>query len=150
MRGNEHAVYAVKKSIQKNGWIDLPAEGTSMFPLIQRGNVCRFVVCGTSELEKGDVVLFQAADHRLVAHRFLGVKKNSRYIRYLFKGDTNLGADTPVTDDHIIGRLLFIRKGNRTMHTGGPFFFIWRIIVLSFPPISSFLRAFLNYKEAGK
>lgn len=147
---NKGTFFAIQKAIHRNGWIDLPADGTSMFPLIKRGNICRFVLCETSELKKGDVVLFQAAGDQLVAHRFLGIERSSRQRRYLFKGDTNLGADAPVTADHIIGRLLFIRKGNRTMHTAGLLFELWRRVVLTFPLVSSFLRAYLNKKEAEK
>lgn len=150
MKINKGTLFAIKKAIQRNGWIELPADGTSMFPLIKRGSICRFALCEASALKKGDIVLFQAAGDQLVAHRFLEIKKNGRHMRYLFKGDTNLGMDAPVTDDRIIGKLIFIRKGNRTMHTTGLIFLLWCRIVLAFPIVSSLLRSFLNKKEAQK
>ena len=55
---DEETIHFFKSVIRKNEYLDLPAEGTSMFPFIQEGDICRFCECDPLRLKKGDVVLF--------------------------------------------------------------------------------------------
>ncbi len=137
----------MKEIIQKRGWIDLPADGTSMYPLIKKGNICRFVACKTSAIKKGDVILFQTKNGTLVAHRFLKSNYHLNQVEYLFKGDTNLGMDEPIKDEKIIGKLVLINKGKININMSDVYAFAWCKIILFFPISSALLRGYLNKKS---
>jgi signal peptidase len=147
MKVKSKTTYLIKEVIQKRGWIDLPADGTSMYPLIKKGNICRFVSCKTSTMKKGDIILFQTENGTLVAHRFLKSHYNSNQVEYLFKGDTNLGLDEPIKDEKIIGRLVLINKGKMNVKVTNLYAFAWCKVILFFPILSALLRNYINKKE---
>jgi signal peptidase len=137
----------MKGIIRKKGWIDIPAYGTSMFPLIKKGNICRFASCEKTRIKKGDVLLFQTQHGNLVAHRFV---ESINQEKYLFKGDTNLGKDEPVSYEKIIGKLVLIRKEKINIKSTNIFVFLWSKMIITFPMLSAFLRMYLNKKESRK
>lgn len=134
----------LKSMIHKNGWLDLPAEGDSMFPLIKKEDICRFFPFDPYSLKRGDIILFWNQKGQLVAHRFY---KMDRQQFYIFKGDTNLGYDEPVQQDRILGKLDSIRKNRRTVTVKGLSAYIWGELILSFPALSGLLRTYLNWKK---
>ncbi|MBT2642221.1 hypothetical protein J7I80_08290 [Bacillus sp. ISL-41] len=135
------------RTIQKEGWLELPATGNSMFPYIQKGDKCRFVPCDPSALNKGDVVLFLSSSNQLIAHRFVK-RTESQHIhnKFVFKGDTNLGFDQPVENCRLIGKLTYVKKKHVTFTSDDVMARIWAYLILAFPIISSFLRRYLNGK----
>lgn len=136
-----------KSKINNDGYIELPAEGNSMFPLIHRGDKCNFISCSPLNLEKGDIVLFHSKSHQLVAHRFYYQKGSGDTDLYYFKGDTNLGFDQPVTGDRIIGKLAFIQKGTKKVPIKNFSFSLWGWLIISIPVLSGWLRRYLNRKD---
>lgn len=141
----------LQKTIQKEGWLELPATGNSMFPYIQKGDKCRFVPCNPSSLNKGDVILFLSPSNQLIAHRLVK-KMESPYIqhKFLFKGDTNLGFDQPVENFRIIGKLASVKKNHLMFTPDDVLARIWANLILKFPLISSFLRRYLIAKTKNK
>lgn len=139
---DEHTVELLKSTIEKNGWLELPAFGNSMFPLIQEGNFCRFVPFTPSSVKKGDIILYSSHDDQLVAHRFVG-EKNSLY---LLKGDTNLGFDQPVKEKQIVGKLISIQKRHLKITSDHFLAYLWGRLLLRCPVLSWILRKYLNRK----
>lgn len=134
----------VQSVVKRSGSIELPAQGDSMFPLIQEGDTCRFRSCLPSSLKKGDIVLFCSSDEKLVAHRLSHTMSLNQQIRFFFKGDTNLGFDEPVSQNQIIGKLVFIQKENMKVRANNPLAYMWGKLIFLIPGLSGLLRSYLN------
>lgn len=134
----------IKEVIRKHGWVELPAEGTSMYPLIKQGNICRFVPCEAMKLKKGEIILFHTLSGSLVAHRLLSVESINEQVTYLLKGDTNFGLDEPVGQEQLIGKLTSINKGKYRIKLPSLSVYVWSQMILLFPILTVFLRAYLN------
>lgn len=134
----------IKEVIRKQGWVELPAEGTSMYPLIKQGNICRFVPCEAMKLKKGEIILFHTLSGSLVAHRLLSVESINEQVTYLLKGDTNFGLDEPVGQEQLIGKLTSINKGKYRIKLPSLSVHVWSKMILLFPILTVFLRAYLN------
>lgn len=140
MQIDQDTLTLFKHVIKKEGWIELPSSGNSMFPIIKEGNICRFSSCTPGAIKKGDIILFYTLQGQLIAHRFY---KTDRTL-YYFKGDTNLGFDEPIESRQILGRLEAIYKKSRKVLPETLIPTLWGKIILSFPYISSILQRYLN------
>ncbi|MFD0829818.1 S24/S26 family peptidase [Neobacillus sp. M.A.Huq-85] len=136
----------LKKTIDKNGWLELPAYGNSMYPFIRQGNHCRFVPCQPLSLKKGEVILFHSQDGKLIAHRFIRTKMINQQQHFLFKGDTNLGFDQPIGEERILGRLVSVKKQHLKLSPDHISAKLWGKFILAFPGMSGILRKYLNRK----
>ncbi|MCQ6278875.1 signal peptidase I [Bacillus sp. EB600] len=136
----------LKNRIKKDGWLELPASGNSMFPLIQQGNICQFVPFAPSLVKKGDVILFCSLESQLIAHRFVGIKKEQNQTFYYLKGDTNLGLDQPIEEEQILGKLVSVQKHRLKIEADHFIAHFWGSMILSFPVLSGILRKHLNRK----
>lgn len=150
MPANLTSCYLLKEVIRKQGWVELPAEGTSMYPLIKQGNICRFVSCEAMKLKKGEIILFHTLSGCLVAHRLLSIESIHEQVTYVLKGDTNFGADEPVGQEQLIGKLASINKGKHRIKVPSVFVHIWSRMIVAFPILSVLLRAYLNRRCPGK
>lgn len=138
----------IMKVLRKYGEIELPAQGTSMYPLIKQGDICTFTSCKPTSLYKGDIALFISFNGKIVAHRFCRTEYINNKQYFLFKGDTNLGLDEPVYHEHIIGKLAYIQKRTKKIKATNFPLNSWSKMILTFPIISYWLRLYLNKKEA--
>lgn len=144
MQSNEEIISFLRRSIAKKGMLDLPSTGDSMYPFIKQGDICSFINCDSSQLKKGDIVLFWDLSGRLVAHRFHHREINKDETIYVFKGDTNLGLDQPVNQDRILGKLLLINRDKRKVYTQNLLAILWGKLILTVPVLSGILRSFLD------
>jgi signal peptidase I len=136
----------LQNTIRKDGWIELPSFGNSMYPFINQGNLCRFVHCQTAYLRKGDVILFYTQTGQLIAHRLVSIQIVNNQRIFQFKGDTNLGFDELIGEDQILGKLVSVQKKHRKLTPEGRLAKFWGGIILTFPAISGILRRYLNRK----
>ncbi|MBS2969634.1 hypothetical protein J9317_12745 [Metabacillus sp. KIGAM252] len=143
MPGNSAEEAVIRQYLKKHGRVDLPASGTSMFPYIRQGEICRFEKIDPFELKAGEVALFVSSEGKLIAHRFLKKEKHS----LIFKGDTNLGEDAPVLKDQVIAKLIEIHRGKKAKKSSFFWTIIWPAVVLGWPCIPLVLRKYLNYKR---
>ena len=137
----------INQSIRNKGWIDLPAEGTSMYPLIKNGDLCRFILCEPHSLKRADIALFYTRMGELVAHRFYYKQLSDDRIVFHFKGDTNLGFDGPVSEEQIIGKLTMIHRAQRKISVEKPAVFLWGKLIMTLPILSSLLNKYLHRKS---
>ncbi|MGQ5396156.1 MULTISPECIES: signal peptidase I [unclassified Paenibacillus] len=144
---SKEVIHLLTYAISKYGSIELPAQGNSMFPFIRKGDICRFIPCDASALKKGDIILFHTPTGQLIAHRYYELKPINNQMQYLFKGDTNLGFDMPVSREQIIGKLIQIQKNKRPILVTDWAAYFWGKLILAFPIISYLLRKYLNFKE---
>lgn len=140
MQVNETTIILLKRTIENQGWIELPSEGFSMYPFIRRGDVCRFGVFET--VSKGEILLFHTAEGRLVAHRYYKKKEE----HYFFKGDTNECMDSPVQKGQIIGKLISIKKKKMVVQMDRFFPKSYGFAVSSTHFTARFFRFFLRRK----
>jgi signal peptidase len=136
----------LKTTIKKDGWLELPSFGNSMYPFIQEGNLCRFVHCQTTLLKKGDVILFYTKTGQLIAHRLVSIKIVNNQRLFELKGDTNLGFDQLIGEDQILGKLVSVQKKHRILTPEGRFARFWGKVIITFPALSGILRRYLNRK----
>ncbi len=150
MQANDKQGHILKALIDRNGSLELPAEGMSMYPLIKKGDICQFTSIKHSPLRRGDIVLFESPANKLIAHRFL----NCAYIQeeecYIFKGDTNYGLDDLITGEKIIGKLVAIQKKSVIIQEKNVAAVLWGKLILAFPILSVLLRKYINYQEWKK
>lgn len=143
---DESTFNLLKSSINKDGWLTLPAYGNSMFPYIQQGDKCKFTPCEPASIKKGDVILFLSEKGKLVAHRFVQKKTINNKRIFLFKGDTNLGMDQPIEEGKILGRLLSIEKQKMKITSNHFIARLWGNLILKIPALSGILRRLINRK----
>lgn len=145
MQFNQDTVELLLITIKKYGWIDLPSYGTSMYPYIKKGNICRFVHFDEMNVKKGDILLYHTSSGQLIAHRLLSVlKQNNSKKQFILKGDTNLCPDEPINQNQIIGKLVTIVTTKRKIYANTFPSIIWSNIILSFPNVSKLLRYYLS------
>jgi signal peptidase len=100
----------VKARLEREGMVDIPSSGISMFPVIRSGDLCRFVPLGGKMPKPGDILLFADREGRLIGHRLLRVEHGPSGTRYILKGDTNRLPDEAVEADRILGVLASITR----------------------------------------
>lgn len=147
MLADLEAVHLISNVMKKHKWIDLPAQGSSMFPYIQDGDVCTFVTCSPAELQKGDTALYHTVQGKLVTHRFVKKQTINDDTFYMFKGDTNLGFDEPIRDQQVIGKLIYIKRRSKRVSAGSVRSILWSKAILSLPYLSQWLRSYLNSRD---
>ncbi|MDP4083191.1 MAG: signal peptidase I [Bacillota bacterium] len=137
----------LRAAITKEGWVELPAYGNSMYPLIQKGDICRFIFFKPSVVKKGDILLFQTTKGQLIAHRFYSTERINHMLYYITKGDTNLGFDNPILESQVVGRLVSIQKKHIILRQGNVLTALWGKMIQSFPLITGILRSYLNRND---
>lgn len=148
MQASREERHLLAHVMKKKGWVDLPSQGTSMFPFIMKGDICRFVSCEAADLLKGDIALFSAANGQLIAHRFYRSITIRDQLYYVFKGDTNLGFDEPIGAQDIIGKLICIRKKRSQIRVTHFIASIWSRLIVSFPVSSRLLRMYVSRRDS--
>lgn len=126
--------------LKKYGSIELPASGNSMYPLIKDGDICKFTTCDPSKLTKGDIVLFLSCQGKLLAHRFYRVTTVNNLPYFIFKGDTNLATDTPITEEYILAKLKYIKRGKDILSINNLLYLFWGKIIQSLPQLGYWIR----------
>ncbi len=144
MLGERHMMEAVQELIQKRGYIDIPSNGFSMYPLIPAGSLCRFEPFRMERLKVGDIVLFVAEHGVLVGHRYIGDGMMDGRIVLRCKGDSNVSEDPPVRLDQVVGIMVFIRKSGVTYRMHSRHAALWRWIALTYPSAALVIQAYLR------
>lgn len=147
MQFNSSEIHLLTTVLKKYGVIDLPAHGVSMYPLIKNGDICSFKVCNPYKLNKGDIALFISGSGQLVAHRFYRVSRENKKQLFLFKGDTNLGYDEPITAQQVIAKLTQIKRENKIARVTGITDKLWKHLLPIFPFFSAWIRLFLSLRS---
>lgn len=92
-------------------WI--PINGESMYPTFHTGDQV-LVDCQWDNLRRGDVCVFCQAD-KLVVHRVVRVEKTDDTHIFVTRGDNTTRSDAPVCADAVVGRVIALRRGERTV-----------------------------------
>jgi hypothetical protein len=101
----------------------IPITGNSMLPLIREGDQV-LVVHGRNSVRRGDVVVFRRQG-QLIAHRVLRIDDDEGQAAFLVKGD-NLSTFDPLVDPGaVLGRVLAVQRGNRSLALDSTSWRVW-------------------------
>lgn len=137
---------AVSKLLERNGELLMPSAGTSMFPLIKEGDICRFVVLQDEILRKGDILLV-ASEGKLIGHRLIRIDGQGEERRFVCKGDSNLQPDQPALRGQVLGTLAAIRKGRSSIEANRGLTRLWGAALLAIPGLSRGIRLYLRMRR---
>jgi len=92
-------------------WVRFQARGGSMQPLILDGDILKVAPLLTKRVHHGDVVLVEAGEGRLLAHRVVKITRSAGEYRYLIKSDVSSNPDGWFRRDDILGRVEVVERG---------------------------------------
>ena len=99
--------------------------GTSMWPVIRSGD--GMVVEQTPEEGIGlrDVLVFSTGGEKLVAHRLIRTEEVEGRRRYILRGDFRWAPDKAVDYEAVVGKVVAIERGGKTISTEGFLHRLW-------------------------
>jgi len=97
----------------------LRVQGSSMLPWVRPGDVVFAERAACDEVRCGDVVLF-ARDGRLFVHRLVE-KRGGHLPEIVTKGDAHRHADSSLSGGDILGRIVWIHRGRKSIHLDSRF-----------------------------
>jgi hypothetical protein len=100
--------------MNKNGQVNLPASGYSMYPYIIPGDICEFRPIN-GKLNEGDIGLVVSDEGILYSHRLHQIRRMGSGIKYFFRGDANRIYDASVYRSQIIGVLTELNRNGKRL-----------------------------------
>jgi signal peptidase I len=101
------AAFAALRDLAREAPVEVRVRGDCMAPSFADGDRVRVVACRL--YLPGDVVVFRAADGRLVAHRLLGYRRRAGALCLVTRGDACPVHDAPVPLAAVLGRVAALR-----------------------------------------
>lgn len=98
------------ESLRSSGYLRLGVTGWSMLPAVLPGDTLLIERASHGEVSDGDIVLF-ARDRRLFVHRI--VSKGETHL--LTRGDAMPQGDSPVPVVDVLGKVILIVRGRRSL-----------------------------------
>jgi hypothetical protein len=105
----EPRVFEALRRLAREGPVEVRLRGDCMSPLLADGQQVRVVAARA--YWPGDVVVFRAADGRLLAHRLLGYRPRAGGFALVTRGDACAVHDAPVPPTAVLGRIETARPG---------------------------------------
>jgi hypothetical protein len=102
-RQTRPGVFAALRGLAREGPVEVIVRGGCMAPRLADGDRVRVVTARF--YAPGDVVVFRAADGRLVAHRLLGYRPGAGGLALVTRGDFCPVHDAPVPLAAVLGRV---------------------------------------------
>ena len=96
-------VFAALRDLAREGPVEVTVRGGCMAPLLLDG--ARVRVAAARVYLPGDVVVFRAADGRLLVHRLLGYRPHAGRLALVARGDACAVHDAPVPLRAVLGRV---------------------------------------------
>jgi hypothetical protein len=99
----EPRIFEALRRLAREGPIEVNVRGECMAPFFADGDRVR--VTAARMYWPGDVMVFRAADGRLVAHRLLGYRPHAGRLALVTRGDSCIVHDAPVPLAAVLGRI---------------------------------------------
>ncbi len=91
------------------------APGTSMHPTIRHGDVITVEPAAPAKLKKKDIILFRLQSG-LIAHRIVNIEeRNGSGLTFILRGDASTTCDCPVEAQQVLGKVVWLERGHRTI-----------------------------------
>ena len=130
------------------------AKGTSMHPFVRNHDILHIRAVAPEKLGTGDLVLFKAADSKVVVHRVLRRTKLDERTAFLIKGDRVERPDGIITAESVLGQVIARERGGIKIDLTTPPRRLVRMLIAwlspAWPvmlPIAGRLRAIMSRKE---
>jgi signal peptidase I len=94
------------------------AEGASMYPTIRDGESIAIASVAADDIVAGDVLLCRH-DTRLLAHRVVRVSARGEARVFELRGDAKRACDAPIGAEAIVGQVIAVHRGGRTISLTG-------------------------------
>jgi signal peptidase I len=94
------------------------AKGGSMFPTFREGEAITVAPVKPGGVRLGDIVLCRVG-FSVIAHRVVRVKRVGEGRVFITRGDASLTSDEPVEASAVLGRVVAVERGGRTVHLTG-------------------------------
>ena len=108
--------------LSKGDMLRFRAHGGSMYPFIKNGDIIEVKPVEASAVRLGDVIFYRSARGRLLAHRVIKVDAQHGQVVLVTKGDSSPGPDQLVHPEQVLGRVVVIKRGERTIRLDrGPY-----------------------------
>jgi signal peptidase I len=112
--GEDHKLSLTVEMLRRRGAVRLRAWGTSMLPALWPGDLLTIQSRDYDEVVPGDIVLVMR-DNRFFVHRLIERRKVGDRCAWITRGDAMPQNDPPAAEFELMGRVTFIRRGNRTV-----------------------------------
>ena len=91
------------------------AKGESMHPAIREGETITVEPVRPSGVRFADIILYRT-EKAVIAHRVVSRQKTVRATKaFLVRGDAAKDHDEPVAEDQILGKVVLVERGGRTI-----------------------------------
>ena len=94
------------------------ARGGSMFPTFRAGEAITIAPVKGGGVRLGDIVLF-ASGRGVTAHRVVRVRGEGEGRVFITRGDASVTSDEPVEPSAVLGRVVAVERGGRTVPLAG-------------------------------
>ena len=96
------------------------ASGGSMQPFIQDKDILEVAPLAGKRIHCGDVLLIEAGEGRLLAHRVVRIDHHDGIFIYLIKSDIGASPDGWYRLENILGRVELVDRGTKRMRLKSP------------------------------
>lgn len=116
--------------------IRFKAHGSSMFPLIQNGDLLTICPFEVWDVQPGDVIFYQTRGGKCVAHRVIRIDSRDDHLVLITKGDASPSSKESIHEGQILGQVAGIHRGNRRINLHRN---LWWILSRHFPVFLHFI-----------
>jgi signal peptidase I len=113
------------------------ARGSSMNPTVRDGDRLRVVPVAERDVKQGQIVLLQTPGGRVVAHRIRRIGRESGRRLLTLRGDSLRRDDGVAPCTQVLGRIVAIERGGRTIDLESPFHRVLANGIACFPWLTS-------------
>ena len=86
-----------------------------MHPTIRHGDVITVEPVTTSNLKGRDIILYRRQSD-FIAHRIVKIEeRDGRGLTFIVRGDASVTCDAPVKPEHVLGKVVCLERGHRTI-----------------------------------
>ncbi|NIM95876.1 MAG: hypothetical protein GTO18_19425 [Anaerolineales bacterium] len=130
--------------LHRGDMLRFKAHGASMAPFIKDGDILSILPVEESELQIGNVVLYQSESGSLLAHRIVKRSRNEGQWILTVQGDARFALVEEVYPDQVLGRVVCVQRGMNIHHLNR---WPWQLVSLlwvEFTLLFNFLRRALG------
>jgi hypothetical protein len=102
-----------RQILESGNRVRFQASGGSMYPFIQNNDFLEVAPLSGKRIKCGDLLLVEAGDGRLMAHRVIKISHTEGGAIYLIKSDTCASPDGWFRVENILGRVDVVERGKR-------------------------------------
>jgi len=106
--------------LRRGAYVRFLAIGASMQPTIEDGELITVAPVAPESVKRGDILLYQN-ERGVFAHRVVGVVTGTLPLLqgdcplFLLRGDASVSCDPPVAREQVIGQVVAVQRGERSL-----------------------------------